>query len=319
MGARADAPLWLSDMPPQRGDAARPPGSRGGMDMGAMEMGGERGGPRLKRLWLRAGDEPRKSGFAGADAAAPPELLLVAPQGKPEGEPLPPTGDGGRHLAFPMPVQGFYRLYVTQRKLVGDTLQVSVAKAEVANFTHDGDEDERTRALTVGRVLESAPLEIVRERQPDEKFFFRLRSGDEQAFVVLRQGLPLADARVRFVSQEGWSKAAVSDAAGRVSFQVVRDYFPSWPEFNKRFKATYLLIAEADAAESGRYRDQPYGNVRYRATLAGSYYPSPDDYRSYAWGLGIGLLLVLLGGTAVYLYRRRRVRPFREVRFDETR
>jgi hypothetical protein len=134
---------------------------------------------------------------------------------------------------------------------------------------------------------------------------------------VLQKGLPVQGARVRFVSHEGWSKEAVSDEQGRVSFQVIRDYFPAWDDFKKRFKASYLIIAEANAAEKGTFKDQPYSSVRYQATLAGSYYPSPDDYRSYAWGLGIGLLIVLFCGSAVYLYRRRRVKPFQEVRFDE--
>lgn len=319
-GMRGGGALWLSDMPPMRGDAVRPAGSRGGgmPEMAGMAMGGERSGPPTKRLWLRAGNEPQKSGFAREDAGAPPEILLVRPGGKPEGEPLAPE-EGKKNLAFQMPAQGFYRVYATTRKLQGDTLLVNVAKAEVANFTHDADEEERAKALVVNRVLETAPLEIVRERQPDEKFFFRLNSGDEQTFIVLQKGLPAAGARVRFVSHEGWTKEETSDAQGRISFQVVRDYFPPWQEFKKRFKATYLVIAEANAAEPGRFQDQPYGSVRYQATLAGSYYPSPDDYRSYAWGLGIGLFIVLFSGVAIYLYRRRRVRPFQEVRLDETR
>lgn len=315
-GARGGA-LWLSDMPPMRGDAGRPAGSRGG-GMLDMAMGGERSGPPTKRLWLRAGSDPQKSGFAREDAGAPPEILLVRPGGRPEGEPLAPE-EGKKNLAFPLPAQGFYRVYATTRKLQGDTLQVNVAKAEVAHFTHDADEEERTKALATSRVLDTVPIEIVRERQPEEKFFFRLRSGDEQAFVVLQKGLPTADARVRFVSHAGWTKEETSDAQGRVSFQVVRDYFPPWQEFKKRFKATYLVIAEANAAETGRHQDQPYNGVRYQATFAGSYYPSPDDYHSYAWGLGIGLFIVLFCGVAIYLYRRRRVKPFQEVRLDETR
>lgn len=316
-GARGGGALWLSDMPPMRGDAVRPASSRGG-GMPDMAMGDERGGPRIKRLWLRAGGDPQKSGFAREDAGAPPEILLVRPGGKLEGEPLA-AEEGKKNLAFPMPAQGFYRVYATTRKLQGDTLHVNVAKAEVANFTHDADEEERIRALDASRVLETAPIEIVRERQPDEKFFFRLNSGDAQAFVVLREGLPAAGARVRFVSHEGWTKEETSDAQGRVSFQVVRDYFPPWQEFKKRFKATYLVIAEASAAVTGRHQDQPYESVRYQATLAGSYYPSPDDYRSYAWGLGIGLFIALFCGVTIYLYRRRRVRPFQEVRLDEAR
>jgi hypothetical protein len=318
-GARGGGAIWLSDSPPSRGDGPpRGMGGMPGMGMGGMAMGGERTGPPVKRLWLRAGADPQKSGFAREDAEAPPELLLISPNGKPEGEPLPPAEEGKRNLSFPMPVQGFYRLYAVVRKLNGDTLNVSVAKAEVANFTHGGDEEERAKAIKADRVLESAPMEIVRERQPDEKPFFRLRSGDEQAFVVLQKGLPVQGARVRFASHSGWVKEAISDEQGRISFQIVRDYFPPWQEFQKRFKATYLLIAETTVAESGKHNDQPYSQVRYQTTLSGAYYPSPDDYRSYAWGLGIGLLATVLLGWIVWLYRRRRVKPYQEVRFDES-
>jgi len=306
--------LWLSDSPPSRGNGKSRWGGMGGM--GGMAMGGgARRGPPVKRLWLRAGIDPQKSGFARDDAKAETEILLVTPQGKPEGEPL--SAAEHHKLSFEMPVQGYYRLYLTKRKLKDDTLAVSVAKAEVAYFSHGGDEEERNEAATAPRALDSAPIEIVREKKPDEKMFFRLTSGDEQVFIVLRKGVPVANARVRFVSHAGWVKEAVSDDQGRVSFQIVRDYFPAWNEFEKRFKAAYLVIAETDAVESGRFNDQPYRSVRYQATLSGSYYPSPSDYRSYAWGLGIGFAFLIFCGTAIYLYRRRRVKPFAEVRFDE--
>lgn len=314
-GMRSGA-IWLSDSPPMRGDGSRPGGARGG-GMSGMDMGGGRGGPAMKRLWPRVGNDPQKSGFAREDAEAATEILLVTPRSKPEGEPLPVPAENHAGLAFEMPAQGYYRVYLTTRKLQGEVLSVSTAKAEVANFGHGGDPEEQAKALLAPRFLESAPIEIVRERKPDEKPFFQLKSGDEQAFVVLQKGLPLQSARVRFVSHQGWSNEALSDEQGRVSFQVIRDYYPPWGEFQKRFKATYLVIAEANAAESGSYKDQPYTNVRYQATLSGSYQPSPDDYMSYAWGLGIGLLIVLFCGVAVYLYRRRRIKPFQEVRFDE--
>ena len=307
--------LWLADSPPSRGDGPPREGMRGMGGMGG--MGGERSGPPIKRLWLRAGADPQKSGFAREDGEAQIDMTLVTPQGRPEGEPLPLAEEGKKNLAFEMPTQGYYRLYHTTRKLQGDTLAISVAKAEVTNFSHGATEEERSVALAAPRVLESAPIEIVREKNPGEKLFFQLKSGEEQAFVVLQKGLPLQGARVRFVSHNGWSKEAMSDEQGRVSFQIVRDYFPGWSDFQKRFKATYLVIAEANAAETGRFADQQYSTVRYQATLAGAYYPSPDDYRSYAWGLGIGFAFLLFCGTAVYLYRRRRVKPFQEVRFDE--
>lgn len=314
-GMRSGGAVWLSDSPPMRGDGPRSGSARGGM--GGMDMGGGRGGPPMKRLWPRLGNDPQKSGFAREDAEAATEILLVSP-GKPEGEPLPASAESHAGLAFQMPAQGYYRVYLMSRKLLGETLSVSVAKAEVANFGHGGDEEEQAKAMLAPRFLESAPIEIVRERQPGEKQFFQLKSGDEQAYLVLQKGLPLQGARVRFVSHQGWSKEAVSDEQGRVVFQIIRDYYPPWSEFQRRFKAAYLVIAEAEAAESGSHKDQPYTTVRYQATLSGSYQPSPDDYLSYAWGLGIGLLIVLFCGVAVYLYRRRRIKPFQELRFNES-
>ncbi|MFZ2162083.1 MAG: hypothetical protein WAW02_07695 [Sideroxyarcus sp.] len=316
-GMRSGGALWLSDTPPMRGDGAR--GGRGGMGgMAGMDMGGGGWGkPAVKRLWLRAGNDPQRSGFAQEDTEAQVETLLVAPDGKPEGEPLPSANDDHKGLSFEMPVQGFYRLYLTSRKLQGDTLNVNVAKAEVANFGHGGDEEEAAKGLQATRYSESAQLEIVRERKPDERKFFQLKSGEEQAFIVLRKGLPLQGARVRMISHQGWSKEEVSDEMGRVSFQIVRDYFPPWNDFEKRFKATYLLIAEANAAESGKYQDKPYTGVRYQASLSGNYYPSPTDYLSYAWALGVGMAILLFCGVAVYLYRRRRVKPYQEECFHE--
>jgi hypothetical protein len=38
---------------------------------------------------------------------------------------------------------------------------------------------------------------------------------------------------------------------------------------------------------------------------------------SYAYGLMIGLFALVFSGLAVYLYRRRRIRPYREVCFNE--
>ncbi|OGT94119.1 MAG: hypothetical protein A2286_00630 [Gammaproteobacteria bacterium RIFOXYA12_FULL_61_12] len=278
--------------------------------------GGMHSGPPMKRLWLLSGTDPQKAAFARGDADASVETLLVTPS-KPEGESVPPPGEGHRGLVFEMPAQGFYRVYVTTRTLQERMLNLNVAKAEVGNFGHDGDEEEHDRAMTAPRALENAAIEIVRERQPKEGPFSQVRSGTEQSFIVLRKGLPVPDARVRFVSHQGWSKEVTSDGQGRARFQVVRDYFPPWGEFQKRFKATYLVIAEFDATEAGNHKDQPYTSVRYQATLSGSYYPSPEDYRSYAWGLGVGLLAALLSGVATYLYRRRRLRPFQEVRLDE--
>jgi hypothetical protein len=167
------------------------------------------------------------------------------------------------------------------------------------------------------RPLDSAPLEIVREKAPGEKANFQLCSGDEVVFVVLRRGLPVQNARVRLITQQGWAKDTLTDAHGRARFQLIRDYFPPWGEFNKWARHTFLVVAETAAPDAGNIQDSSDTNGPNRATLSDSYYPSPKDYSSYAWGLGIVLLVAAFGGTSVYLYRRRRVKPFKEVAFHE--
>ena len=53
------------------------------------------------------------------------------------------------------------------------------------------------------------------------------------------------------------------------------------------------------------------------ASLSEAYAPSVRDYKSYAWGLGVSLGVVVLSGSAIYLYRRRRLKPYREEVFRD--
>lgn len=164
----------------------------------------------------------------------------------------------------------------------------------------------------------SLPLEIIREHHDKEKLFTRITSGDEVAFAVQRLGKPLAGAKVTMLTQQGWQKTATTDESGRVAFTMIRDYFPSWNDFKRRTKESFVVVAEAETAEAGEYQGQPYSKTSYQATLSGRYSPSPYDYKSYAWGLGIAVFVFAFGGLGVYLYRRRRVKPFKEVRFSES-
>jgi hypothetical protein len=70
-------------------------------------------------------------------------------------------------------------------------------------------------------------------------------------------------------------------------------------------------------AEAGELDGQAYQRTVYRSSYAGNYYPSPRDYESYAYGISFALFALLATGIAIYLYRRRRQRLYREVRFDE--
>jgi len=321
MRGGGDGVLWLSDQAPRRDGGGRPGGARGGMagmaGMGGMAgmddsgMGGAPGRIPNKRLWLRSGSNPLT---AGSVPASEPVLLLDAQQ---QASSIDVEAHGGPYnVTFPMPEPGVYNAYFVRRAVDQETLAVTVAKAEVMRSAgHSKVEGEAQ--LMVPRTDSRVPVEIVRERKDGEGLFTRINYGDTIRFQVLRDGKPVQNARVSFTSGQGWSNSVQSDEDGRAGFVVIRDYFPEWREFDRRHRETFVVSASFPVEQTGEWQGTPYRNVRYTTTLAGAYYPAIEDYESYAWGLGIAVVALLFSGTAVYLYRRRRVRPYREVSFDE--
>lgn len=312
MRGGGDGVLWLSDQAPRRDGGGRQGGARGGMaGMDDMGMGGAPGRIPNKRLWLRSGSNPQT---AGSVPAAEPVLLLDARQ---QASSIDVEAHGGPYnVTFPMPEPGVYNAYFVRRALDQETLAVTVAKAEVMRSAGHSTVEGEDR-LMVPRTDSRVPVEIVRERKEKEGLFTRINYGDTIRFQVLRDGKPVQNARVSFTSGQGWSNSVQSDEDGRAGFVVIRDYFPEWREFDRRHRETFVVSASFPVEQTGEWQGTPYRNVRYTTTLAGAYYPAIEDYESYAWGLGIAVVALLFSGTAIYLYRRRRVRPYREVSFDE--
>lgn len=304
--------LWLSDAPPG-GRNWRTADGGGGAVESAVADAGERtmNHADMKHLWLRRGDTPARS--APVVVAGNPPLRVVAATGQ-SWEVVPAEAEGGYHARIGVSDMGFYNAYLTRATLADGQLDAVVAKAEVLKGTCCKKGVDAVQEQAVGDA--SQPIELVRDHMPDEKLFTRLVSGDVVSFTVTSFGKPLPGATVTLTTQQGWSKSVASDGDGRVSFTLIRDYYPSWDKFWRLNKQTFLVVAEARSGP-GTWQGQPFRSARLRTTLAGKYSPSPTDYRSYAFGLGISLGLVVFLGSAVYLYRRRRVRPFREVRFDE--
>ncbi len=316
--------LWLSDVAPKRAKAAAKADhadhDKAGKHQDNMDavIGGEEGDnlhSGSKRLWLRQGDDAARAGYVDA-AALSSEFSLIDAKGNRSQVAQTPMG-GLAHANFEFEEMGFYNAHVARESVQDGVLRVQLAKAELLKGSccmKAGDVDPaQTKAISDPTL----PLEIVREHKPDEKLFTRIVSGDKIGFTVNRQGKPLAGAPVTMLTQQGWQRKAVSDENGRVEFTMIRDYFPAWNDFKRRTKESFVVVAETEAAASGTYQGQPYAKVAYQATLSGKYAPSPYDYKSYAWGLGIAVFVLAFGGLGVYLYRRRRVKPFQEVRFDE--
>lgn len=306
-GLAAGENLWLSDSPPHAG--------HGGLKHahgGAVEV---RRGVYHKHLWLRLGEMPQSARFLREDAPLSP-LLLVDTHGEASQQPVVKDPQSGAlKVDFAMPDEGFYNAYLIRQRVADGERQVEIAKAEVLKHSCREGHDQVQEKMPP-RHHADVPLEIVRERLPKENFHSRLSHGDSVSFQVLRKGMPQAGASVTFTTAQGWSKKAVTDSQGRVSYSLIRDYYPFWHEFEKRHAQPYLVNAVYSLPEAGEVDGASFQRSVFQSSFSGNYYPSSRDYESYAYGLAFGLLALLATGVGVYLYRRRRDRPYREVRFD---
>jgi hypothetical protein len=304
----ATEPLWLSDTPPDEASAGKLHRSHGG----PVERGAK--GVFRKRLWVRSGNTPAEANYVlprGKESAQ-----LITPD-RSHAEIEQPVKDQQAQLLFNMPDEGFYNAYLTQRLVEDDQLEITTAKAEVLKHSCREGHDH-VKDLMAPNHLAEIPLEIVRERQPNENFHGRIAYGDTISFLVLANGNPVSGAEVTLHTRTGWQNSSVSDQQGRVKFTVIRDYFPSWELFKSRHRQEFLAVASFQSDETGRYQGKDYSRVNYIATLPGHYYPSSRDYESYGYGLSFGLFGLTFSGLSIYLYRRRRIKPYKEVRFDDS-
>jgi hypothetical protein len=300
-------PFWLSGDPPK--DTGRMRRSHGG----PVEV---RKGVYYKHLWLRQGGLPMEAAYV-ASLAESTRLVLLDTEGKTSEKSFTVKGESGFFSAsFPMPAEGFYNAYVTLQRLDGEAREVQVAKAEVLKHSCREGHDNVQEKMPP-RHHNEVPLEIVRERQPSEDFHSRVGYGDTISFLVLRNGVAQPGVKVVLTSGQGWSRQRLSDEQGRVRYTMIRDYYPSWELFEKRHAQPYMVQALYTLPEAGELDGKPYSNTRYLASFSGHYYPSPNDYESYAYGLSFGLFALVATGLGITRYRRSRNRPYREVSFDE--
>ncbi len=299
--------FWLSDKSPHAGHS------------GAHAHGGPvkvRRGVYYKNLWLRHGNQPQESNYLVGGTHFSPLMLLDTKGQLIELKIERDKMHGMLNVNFPMPDEGFYNVYINHQWLNKGQRLFLIAKAEVLKHSCREGHDNVQEKMPP-RHNSKVPLEIVRERLTKENFHTLLGHGDTVSFIVMRNGKPQPGAEVTLTTAQGWSKMVTSDDSGRVSYEMIRDYYPKWHEFNKRNPQPYIVSAEYKAPVSGFLEGEYYNNTLYRSSYSGNYYPSPRDYESYAYGLSFGLFAIVFSGLAIYLYRRRRNRPYREVSFNE--
>ncbi len=208
---------------------------------------------------------------------------------------------GCTKVTIEVPNNGYYNLYYVSKN---DTV-LNVSKYEYKRFSHGSDE-KFSKEKIEPRVLSSVGFEIVRLRENEDSFYYRLSSADEVKFLVLKDNNPLKSARVTFKTQFGWQKTTRTDQDGIAKIKLIQDYNPDIEKFNKRFREKFILTAS--------YKDK---EKLYKASYTGTFMPSRDSYASYKYALFITILLLIVMSVGVFIYRYRVQKPFREVKFDE--
>ncbi|MDF1615064.1 hypothetical protein [Desulfurivibrio dismutans] len=241
-------------------------------------------------------------------AVIEPELILGA---SPRVSFSTPPGDG--------PTHGAHNVYVVERGVEDEVLQVRVAKwitmHHSCRWGHNGKFDPE---LTNPQSLDTIPFEIVVDDLWNRNFHAAVTSGDNLRITVLSYGEPVAGAEVTLTSEQGWRKTVTSDEQGVAHIQLVRDYYPSlWQDFRRSHRGPFEVSARWQADKSGQFRGQAYSMVSYRATHPWVYSPPVREYSSYGYGLLLAAAMMVVGGAGVYLHRERRRRPYRGIVFDE--
>lgn len=266
----------------------------------------------IKRFWFREGERLDRAAYLSSAAPMTLERLDASGQRFPVH-----SGEDGAvaQVMLEIPEMGVGNFYATRTLVRGQTRWIQLAKAEIVR------RNSRERNIDPKWLTSlhdpKLPLEIVRERPDKERLYSRLRSGDTVDFTIYAYGKPLAGVPVIMLTEQGWQKKVFSDAQGKASFTLIRDYFPAWHNFLRRMRETFVVVADHETPEPGIANEGGKTTTHYQATLSGRYALSPHDYSSYAYGLGIVIFVTTFSGLAVYLYRRRRVKPFQEIRFDE--
>ncbi len=292
------APIWISKENP----------NAGAKKWGGMGSGGGHGRPEgSSKLWLVTGGRggaPRSVGSAGGTVTAfDNDMQRVDANVS--------AKRGSAVIAVATANPGLYTLYYEEDAVAEGVRCTASAKYELVYGRH-GDKVDLNLAEST-----ALPFEIVRVKESDEGLFTRFFSGDNVTFKTMAGGKPQPGVALTLRTGEGWSKRVVSDENGSASFTLIKEYFPAWNEFDKRHEDRFVVTATWTEEGNGTLGESPYEKHRYVATYPGRYFPEPSSYKSYAYALLFGTAAALLTGIFVYIYRRRRMKPFTEVRFDE--
>ena len=222
---------------------------------------------------------------------------------------------GCKTVSFKMPDNGYYNLFYSDKMVDEGIFYNTVAKYEYRRYNHSNDAVYDEQKMSEHSIKE-VPFDILRVREKGETYYQRLYSGDKIRMKVVMDGKPIKDADVTMSTKSGWSKTAKTNKDGIAIFTLVKDYFPQWNKFDRRHKSEFLMTATYTKETEGVYDDEEYSKIKYTATYPSVYYPAVSGYKSYAYGLLAATATMVISGFVIYWYRRRREKPFQEVKFN---
>jgi len=310
MGASASEIIWLSNTPPKKISKEIHRGMHG------VPFIREKDGTEKKILWMKSGSFPVESKYAHRTNTKNPATFVLSPEGKRiEGQ----LSHGRRGYAFTFEgnLEGFYNVYLVEKFIEVDTLNIMVAKAEVLSHKCSNGHVGIQKKMPPQILKDYISFEIVRERIPKEDFHTYLSYGDDVTFKVFLNGVPVEGSNVMLSTQKRWINNLKTGINGEATFQLIGDYYSKWKELNKREIHNFLLIAEHTVTEDGSYEGIPYQRIRYIGTLADTYIPSKTMYTSYVYGLLLLTFVITITSIFIYSHRERRKRPYKEDIFSE--
>ena len=269
---------------------------RGGMSMMHGGMGSNRSAVPTRSFWLAGKGLTRPKCVKNADGV----FSVLDIDGK-ETDAKITKRQGCTKVTFEVPKSGYYTLYYVR----DSDGKINITKHEYKRFNHSGDE-VFTKEKISPKTTKEVQFDILRLRDNEDSFYYRLRSGETVRFKVLKNGLPVRNAKVMLKTQFGWQKTARTDQEGIAALQLVKDYNPKWEKFNRRFREKFIVVAS--------YKDD---DGEYKVSYNGTYTPSREGYQSYAYALIIAVILLIVMSAGIFIYRYRVQKPFREVKFDE--
>ncbi|MET0028832.1 MAG: hypothetical protein ABW101_14490 [Candidatus Thiodiazotropha sp.] len=287
-GQSAATELWIDDRP-SKGSAAEVDGADKVVYIHQGEFADPRGSqdPSVRQVERTAGVVDTSGGWVDAEVIED-------------------------RILFTTPHKGHHWVYLEERYVDGDTLEVGLSKYRFYN--RQGDIQESLLKEIRGRTNESkygrdpvpaVPFEVVLQKPlQDHHVSCCIYSGDRIRAKVYHRQKPLSIVSLQTISDSGWSARFGSDEQGLVTFEIPRYQYRESGS-RRGAKQYLLLVAETRIDEAGVFNNQPYQQIHYRMSLPIDFRPSPLEWAAKLPAFALLIGVALLSGFATFLYRLR--------------